>query len=44
MVEHAADRRYSVRSDKIRGLGFALQVPVDDGLAEVVRWYRDNQE
>ncbi|WP_327590607.1 dTDP-glucose 4,6-dehydratase [Nonomuraea sp. NBC_00507] len=49
MVEHVADRpghdrRYSVDSGKIRGIGFAPQVPFDEGLAEVVRWYRDNQE
>ncbi|MGP3914150.1 dTDP-glucose 4,6-dehydratase [Nonomuraea sp. 10N515B] len=37
------DRRYSVDSSKIQGLGFEPLVTFDEGLAEVVQWYRDNQ-
>lgn len=38
------DLRYSVNSDKIRReLGYRPAVPFEDGLAEVVRWYRDNR-
>ncbi|WP_306232636.1 dTDP-glucose 4,6-dehydratase [Agrococcus beijingensis] len=38
------DRRYSVDTAKIRDeLGYAPQVPFDEGLASVVEWYRDNR-
>ncbi|GGO65581.1 dTDP-glucose 4,6-dehydratase [Nonomuraea cavernae] len=37
------DRRYSVDSGKIRALGYEPQVGFDEGLAEVVRWYRENE-
>ncbi|TMR97234.1 dTDP-glucose 4,6-dehydratase [Nonomuraea basaltis] len=37
------DRRYSVDSSKIQGLGFEPLVNFDEGLADVVQWYRDNQ-
>lgn len=38
------DRRYSVSIDKIRSeLGYSPQVPFDQGLADVVHWYRDNR-
>jgi dTDP-glucose 4,6-dehydratase len=37
------DRRYSVDITKIRGLGYEPRVDFDAGLAEVVRWYRDNE-
>jgi dTDP-glucose 4,6-dehydratase len=40
----AHDRRYSVASTKIRDeLGFVPQIPFERGLADVVRWYRDNR-
>ncbi|MEJ3651978.1 dTDP-glucose 4,6-dehydratase [Actinomycetes bacterium KLBMP 9759] len=40
----AHDRRYSVDWSKIAGeLGYAPQVPFDQGLAETVRWYADNR-
>ena len=38
------DRRYSVSINKIRSeLGYSPQVPFDQGLADVVQWYRDNR-
>jgi dTDP-glucose 4,6-dehydratase len=37
------DRRYSVDSRKIQEIGFAPSVDFDEGLAEVVQWYFENQ-
>ncbi|MEQ4303846.1 dTDP-glucose 4,6-dehydratase [Plantactinospora sp. B6F1] len=38
------DRRYAVDTTKIRTeLGFVPRVPFEHGLAETVRWYRDNR-
>ncbi|RCV48633.1 dTDP-glucose 4,6-dehydratase [Marinitenerispora sediminis] len=38
------DRRYSVDDGKIRReLGFEPRVDLDEGLAEVVRWYREHR-
>ncbi len=38
------DRRYSVDIGKISAeLGYTPQVPFEQGLAETVRWYRDNE-
>jgi len=37
------DRRYSVDCTKLRALGWAPQVPFDQGLARTVAWYRDNR-
>jgi len=48
-VDHVADRpghdrRYSLDCSKIRTeLGFEPVVPFESGLAEVVRWYRQNR-
>ncbi len=47
MVTHVEDRpghdrRYAVDSGKIRAIGYEPRVDFDDGLANVVRWYRDN--
>jgi dTDP-glucose 4,6-dehydratase len=36
------DRRYALSTQKLRGLGWAPQVPFDDGLRETVAWYRSN--
>lgn len=50
MVERVADRlghdrRYSVDWSKIhRELGYEPLVKFDDGLADTVQWYRDNEE
>jgi dTDP-glucose 4,6-dehydratase len=39
------DLRYSVDISKIRSeLGYEPQVPFEQGLAEVVEWYRDNRD
>jgi dTDP-glucose 4,6-dehydratase len=36
------DRRYSLSSDKLRGLGWTPRVHFDEGLERTVSWYRDN--
>ena len=37
------DRRYSVDDSRLRALGYAPKHRFDDGLAETVQWYRDNE-
>ncbi|HUA71867.1 MAG TPA: dTDP-glucose 4,6-dehydratase, partial [Solirubrobacteraceae bacterium] len=37
------DRRYSLSSEKLRGLGWQAQVRFEQGLARTVAWYRDNE-
>jgi dTDP-glucose 4,6-dehydratase len=37
------DRRYSLESSKLRGLGWAPKRTFDDGLTDTVAWYRDNR-
>ncbi|OPG12444.1 dTDP-glucose 4,6-dehydratase [Microbispora sp. GKU 823] len=49
MVRHVPDRlghdlRYSVDSSKIRSIGYEPKIDFDEGLARLVRWYRDNQD
>jgi dTDP-glucose 4,6-dehydratase len=36
------DRRYSLSSEKVRGLGWEPQVRFAEGLERTVAWYRDN--
>ncbi len=36
------DRRYSLASEKLKALGWAPRTRFGDGLAQTVRWYRDN--
>ena len=36
------DRRYSLSSDKVRGLGWEPQVHFAEGLERTVDWYREN--
>jgi len=36
------DRRYSLASDKLRGLGWAARTRFEEGLALTVDWYREN--
>ncbi len=36
------DRRYSLSSQRVRGLGWQPRVRFEDGLQETVAWYRDN--
>jgi dTDP-glucose 4,6-dehydratase len=39
------DQRYSVDHSKISAeLGYQPQVPFDEGLAETIKWYRDNRD
>ena len=38
------DRRYSIATDKIRGLGWRPERELDEALAETVAWYRDHRE
>ena len=37
------DRRYSLDDSKLRALGYAPRVGFDEGLADTVRWYRENR-
>jgi dTDP-glucose 4,6-dehydratase len=37
------DRRYSLSSDKVRGLGWEPRVNFHEGLERTVAWYRDNE-
>ena len=37
------DRRYALDTTKLRPLGWQPQVPFEDGLAETVAWYRENE-
>jgi dTDP-glucose 4,6-dehydratase len=39
----AHDRRYAMDSSRLRALGWVPQVPLDQGLRETIRWYRENQ-
>jgi dTDP-glucose 4,6-dehydratase len=48
LIEHVTDRpghdvRYSLSSDKVRALGWEPRVRFEDGLADTVAWYRDNE-
>ena len=48
MVEHVEDRkghdlRYSVDDSKLRAMGYAPQHTFEDGLAETIAWFRDNE-
>ncbi|TLP59759.1 dTDP-glucose 4,6-dehydratase [Microbispora triticiradicis] len=38
------DRRYALDSGKIRAIGYEPLTGFDEGLADVVRWYRDHQD
>ena len=47
-VKRVADRkghdgRYSLSDVKLRCLGYAPRVAIQDGLAETIRWYVDNR-
>jgi dTDP-glucose 4,6-dehydratase len=47
LLEHVPDRpghdrRYSLSSDRIRGLGWEPRVRFDEGLERTVAWYREN--
>jgi dTDP-glucose 4,6-dehydratase len=36
------DFRYGVRDDRLRALGWAPEIPFDEGLASTVAWYREH--
>jgi dTDP-glucose 4,6-dehydratase len=38
------DRRYSLASTKLEGLGWKAEVSFDEGIERTVAWYRDNEE
>jgi dTDP-glucose 4,6-dehydratase len=38
------DRRYSIDTTKLRGLGWSTQTRFDDGLAQTVSWYREHRD
>ena len=47
LIEHVTDRpghdrRYSLASEKLRGLGWQARVGFEQGLEQTVQWYRDN--
>ena len=47
-IEHVADRpghdrRYSLSSEKVRALGWEPRVRFEQGLADTVAWYRENE-
>ena len=37
------DRRYSLGTKKLEGMGWKPQVPFEQGLRETVAWYQDNE-
>jgi dTDP-glucose 4,6-dehydratase len=37
------DRRYSVDTSRLRGMGWEPRITLDEGLADVMAWYRDNE-
>jgi dTDP-glucose 4,6-dehydratase len=48
LIEHVTDRlghdrRYSVASAKTEALGWRAEVGLDEGIARVVDWYRENE-
>jgi dTDP-glucose 4,6-dehydratase len=48
-IEHVTDRpghdrRYSLSSEKVRALGWEPEVRFEQGLAETVAWYRENED
>ena len=48
LIEYVADRpghdrRYSLASEKVEGLGWSAAVGFDEGLERTVAWYRDNE-
>jgi dTDP-glucose 4,6-dehydratase len=48
LIEHVTDRpghdrRYSLSSEKVRGLGWEAEVRFAEGLERTVAWYRDNR-
>ena len=49
LIEHVTDRkghdrRYSLGSEKTEALGWRAEVGIDEGIAQVVDWYRSNED
>jgi dTDP-glucose 4,6-dehydratase len=49
LIRHVADRpghdrRYKLDGTRIAALGWSAQVPMDDGLAHTVSWYREHED
>ena len=38
------DQRYAVSTDKLRGLGWAPQLDIEQGIIETVEWYKTNRD
>ncbi|HSK22112.1 MAG TPA: dTDP-glucose 4,6-dehydratase [Egicoccus sp.] len=38
------DRRYSIDSSRVRALGWAPQVSLDDAIEDTIRWYREHED
>jgi len=38
------DRRYALDTTKIRALGWAPKIPLDEGLRATIQWYRDRRD
>jgi dTDP-glucose 4,6-dehydratase len=48
LIEHVRDRpghdrRYSLSSDRVRGLGWEASTSFEDGIERTVGWYRENE-
>jgi dTDP-glucose 4,6-dehydratase len=48
LIEHVTDRpghdrRYSLSSERLRGLGWEAEVGFDQGIERTVSWYRENE-
>jgi dTDP-glucose 4,6-dehydratase len=48
LIDHVTDRpghdrRYSLSSDRVRGLGWTAGTSFDEGLERTVAWYRDSE-
>jgi UDP-glucose 4,6-dehydratase len=38
------DKRYAIRSDRLKALGWKPEIGFDDGLRRTVAWYRENKD
>ena len=48
LIEHVSDRpghdrRYSLSSERLRGLGWEAAVGFDQGIERTISWYRENE-
>jgi len=42
--EYLSDKRYSIDSTKMGGLGWKQEIPFDEGLKSAVDWYQNNED